>query len=257
MDPGMAQQRASFSTGRNRTTCMRGSLHPMGIFQLTMLQTSVHPLQELRQVKATSALLKVHTQKDLNYDAYSPLLLSNTSDYDSKHSVKKGKRQIYAHDHVDHDDDDGYDASCEMDLFDIDTPVDTIQEYVSKFTPHLDVGTSEKVRMPKDKWFGLYQKTKDLWDQIDDKYGILGYTKSPCTSPFSSRSPFPPKQCYNINLHEMSACEFLQVHTHELEPDPTPEETVNEDPPDDVTEPETSNNLLINAAKGSRSTWRY
>jgi hypothetical protein len=36
---------------------------------LTMLQTAVHPLQELHQVKATSALLKVHTKQDLDDDA--------------------------------------------------------------------------------------------------------------------------------------------------------------------------------------------
>jgi hypothetical protein len=31
--------------------------------------------------------------------------------------------------------------------------------------------------MPKDKWLNLDQKTKDLWDQIDDKFKsiILGY----------------------------------------------------------------------------------
>jgi hypothetical protein len=88
-----------------------------------MLQTAVHPLQELHQVKAMAAFLKVQTQKD--YDAYSYLLLSTGSDYDSKHSVSKGKRQIYAHD-LNHGDDDIYDASYEMDPFDINTPVDTI-----------------------------------------------------------------------------------------------------------------------------------
>jgi hypothetical protein len=107
-----------------------------------------------------------------------------------------------------------------MDPFDIDTPVDTIQAYTSKFTSH--PSSAEKVHMPKDKWFGLDQKTKDLWEQIDDKYKsvILGYTKSSSSSPFPSKLPsklpFPPKhQHRNINLHEMSAYEFLQVHTHE------------------------------------------
>jgi diketogulonate reductase-like aldo/keto reductase len=38
-----------------------------------MFQAAIHPLQELHQVKATAALLKVHTKKDLDYDAYSPL----------------------------------------------------------------------------------------------------------------------------------------------------------------------------------------
>jgi hypothetical protein len=44
-----------------------------------MLQTAVHPLQEFHQVKATTALLKVHTKKDLDYAAdvsfYCQLLL--------------------------------------------------------------------------------------------------------------------------------------------------------------------------------------
>jgi hypothetical protein len=86
--------------------------------------------------------------------------------------------------------------------------------------------------MPKDKWFGISQKTKELWDQIDDndKLVILGYTKSSSLSSYSSRSPgkppFPPKQCHSINLHEMSIYEFLQVHTHELKPDPAPDEAI-------------------------------
>jgi hypothetical protein len=59
--------------------------------KLIMLHTAVHPLQELCQVRAMAALLKVHTQKDLDYDAYSSLLLSTASDYDSRHSVRKVK----------------------------------------------------------------------------------------------------------------------------------------------------------------------
>jgi hypothetical protein len=57
-----------------------------------------------------------------------------------------------------HGDDDLCDASYEMDPFDIDTPVGTLQAYA-----YMD----EKVCMPKEKWFGLNQKTEDLWDQID------------------------------------------------------------------------------------------
>jgi hypothetical protein len=60
--------------------------------KLTMLQTAVHPLKELRQVKATAALLKVHTKQDLDDEAYTSLLLSTASDYDSKHGVSKGKK---------------------------------------------------------------------------------------------------------------------------------------------------------------------
>ena len=56
--------------------------------------------------------------------------MSTASDYDSKHTVGKGKRQIYAHDLMDHYE-DVYDASYEMDPFDIDTSVDTIQAFAS------------------------------------------------------------------------------------------------------------------------------
>jgi hypothetical protein len=177
-----------------------------------MLQTAVHPLQELRQVKATAALLKVHTKQDLDYEAYTSLLLSTASDYDSKHGVSKGKRQVYAHE-LEHEDADLYDASDEMDPFDIDTHIDTIQAFASKFTPR--PGVKDKVPVPKDKWFGIDQKTKDLWYQIDDKYKsiILGYTKPSTSSTFSGKPPrrpsFPTKPRRNINsmrcLH-MNSC---------------------------------------------------
>jgi hypothetical protein len=55
--------------------------------KLTMLQTAIHPRQELCQVKATAAVLKVHSKKDLDYEAYYSLLFSTASDYDSKHGV--------------------------------------------------------------------------------------------------------------------------------------------------------------------------
>jgi hypothetical protein len=75
----------------------------------------------------------------------------------------------------------------EIDLFDIDTPVDTIQAFASKFTPR--PGMKDKVRMSKDKWFGMKDKVcmpRDEW------------------------------------------FEFLQVHSHELEPDPEPDEAISE-----------------------------
>jgi hypothetical protein len=49
----------------------------------------------------------------------------------------------------------------------------------------------------------------------------------------------------------MSAYEFLQVHSHELEPDPEPDETISEDLPTAEAEPEPADTLLIDAAKGS------
>ena len=143
-----------------------------------MLQTAVHPLQELRQVKATAELLKAHHGKDIDYDAYISFLLSVSSDYYSKNLlINKNKRQVYQHDVIEND---YYDDIHAPDQFDIDTPVDTIQAFASNFRPRPPRNNmSDRVRMPKDKWFSLDQKTKDLWDQIDDKQKsiILGYEK--------------------------------------------------------------------------------
>jgi hypothetical protein len=116
---------------------------------------------------------------------------------------------------MDHDDDDFYDAPYEVASFDIDTPVDTIQAYASKFSPRLGShGMNDRVRMSKDKWLSLDQKTKDLWDQIDDKYKsiILGYAKSSSPSPSSNRPPSKlpySNQRHHSNLHDMSAYDFL------------------------------------------------
>jgi hypothetical protein len=71
----------------------------------TMLQTAIHALKELRQVKAKAAMLKVHHGKDIGYEGYIYLLLSTASDYDSKNLVSKIKRQVYQHEMVDYDDD--------------------------------------------------------------------------------------------------------------------------------------------------------
>ena len=224
-----------------------------------MLQTAVHPLQELRQVKVTAELLKVHHGKDIDYDAYVTLLVSTASDYDSKNVINKSKRQVYQHDLVEQED---YEYINDTTQFDIDTPVDTIQAFASNFRPRPPRnGMSDRVRMPKDKWFSLDQKTKDLWDQIDDKQKsiILGYEK-PTSPPYSSngkpsnRSPFPlPRR--NINLHDMSAYDFLQAHVHERQIQDDQDEAPN-DPPDTVEhdQPESNDTLLIHAAKGSRSS---
>ena len=222
-----------------------------------MLQTAVHPLQELRQVKATAEMLKVHHGKDIGYDAYVSLLLSTASDYDSKNLINKGKRQVYQHDLLKYEDDDANDSH----LFDIDTPVDTIQAFASNFRPRPPRnGASDRVRMPKDKWFSLDQKTKDLWDQIDDKQKsiILGYEK-PTAPPYSSNSkpPYRPTSSIprrNINLHELSAYDFLQAHVHDIQLQEDHDEVVDDTPATSESEPDPPDTLLINAAKGSQSS---
>jgi hypothetical protein len=157
---------------------------------------------DISKITTTEEVLKVHHQVDMEYDANgSPVLSSGPTPCPSRPPRKPpyfkqcGSTNLHdmspfefiqAHFHEveavvvpdaditddrNHSDGDLYDASYEIDPFDIDTLGGTIQAYACM---------DEKVRMPKDKWFGQDQKTKDLWDQIDDKYrsAILGYTKS-------------------------------------------------------------------------------
>jgi hypothetical protein len=58
-----------------------------------------------------------------------------------------------------HDNNDLYDASYDMDPFDIGSAVGTIQAYTFM---------DEKGSVFKDKWSSLNQKTKKLWGKTDD-----------------------------------------------------------------------------------------
>jgi hypothetical protein len=64
--------------------------------------------------------------------------------------------------------------------------------------------------MPRDKWFSLDAKSKEIWDKLDDKAKsiILGYDNGgpkSATKSFDKPSPFQRK----VNLHEMSAYDFI------------------------------------------------
>jgi hypothetical protein len=45
-------------------------------------------------------------------------------------------------------------------LFDIDTPVETIQAYAANYRPSPN---DIRVWMPKEQWFSLNDKTKYIW----------------------------------------------------------------------------------------------
>jgi hypothetical protein len=106
-----------------------------------MLQVTVHPLCELRQVKNTALLIKqANSGKDLTYDGYVQLLAHAASNYNNVQIKAKGKRQVYLHD-INEDTFDTYDeATPDYEPFDIDTPVDTIQVYTSKYRPTINRG---------------------------------------------------------------------------------------------------------------------
>jgi hypothetical protein len=109
--------------------------------------------------------------------------------------------------------------------------------------------------MPKEQWLNLDDKTKTIWNIIDDKYKniVLGYTssspsfptrsgklppKSPTSPPFSSRKAF---------LNEM--LQVLGDSDKEAQ-----EDTAEEVPTSADLEPDPPSDLLTNAAKGTNST---
>jgi hypothetical protein len=78
--------------------------------KLAMLQVTVHPLRELRQIKNTSLLIKqANNGKDLTYDEYVQLLAHAPSDYDNVLIKAKGKRHVYIRDI--HEDNDTYEET--------------------------------------------------------------------------------------------------------------------------------------------------
>jgi hypothetical protein len=79
----------------------------------------------------------------------------------------------------------------------------------------------------------------------------------------SSSSPFPitplskppyPNQHHPMNLHDVSAYDFLQAHVHELETEAVPDDTIIEDSSVDGVDPEPPNILHYKAEKGSPPT---
>jgi phage gpG-like protein len=143
-----------------------------------MLQVAAHPLRELRQVKNTALLIKqTNGGKDLTYDEYVQLLSYAASDYDNIQVPAKNKWQLYQSE-IQEDDLNNYkDNLPDSEPFDIDTPVETNQAYAANYRPTPKRGsTDNRVRVPKERWLSLDDKTKAIWDSIDDKFKniILG-----------------------------------------------------------------------------------
>ena len=222
-----------------------------------MLENAVAPLMELRQVKINADLEKTKNGRNLTYEEYLNLLLSAATNYDIQFATKRPKRQVFAHHLIDHDDDAyAYDES----YYDIDVPVSMIlaNSTEQRYKPYGGTGKSNVVRMPRDKWINLDPKSKEIWDKLDDKAKsiILGYDNIGTSS---SAKPFSkPNKSFQrkVNLHEMSAFDFIQAYSHQLE-DPAPDEHVTElsndnDDPTDVNQ-DANDSRIVNAANSSSS----
>jgi hypothetical protein len=144
--------------------------------------------------------------KDLTYNKYVQLLAHAASDYDNVQIKAKGKRQVYLHD-INEDTFATYNKPTpdyeppDYEPFDIDTPVETIQAYASNYSPMSNQGdNNNQVRITKDRWISLDDKTKAIWDSIEGKFKniILGCTTSSPHSPsFAPCRGKPPYTSFN------------------------------------------------------------
>jgi len=79
-----------------------------------MLQNTIHPEEELRQVKNQADQLQAFHGNGSGYNSYCNLLLSAATNLDAKHAPKGRmtavKRNVYTHDLGDFEDNEFHDA---------------------------------------------------------------------------------------------------------------------------------------------------
>jgi hypothetical protein len=167
-----------------------------------MLQTAVHPVQELRVVKTQADQHKTQAGKELTYDQYVNLLLSAASAYDARFAPKTHfaarapRRAVYSHDITESSDDNdpGYDIDCALDIvqpktahfaartppvvvyshdikesnndnspaYNIDCALDIIQANGRPVPPGTSMAFSQWTQF-------LSQDAKDIWDKLPDE----------------------------------------------------------------------------------------
>ena len=100
------------------------------------------------------------------------MLLSAAAAYDNQFAAKKTKSQVFSHEQFD---DEFYDAE---ESYDIDAPISLLlANATDRYNKKNIKGINMSVNMPKDKWYSLDSKNKEIWDKLDDKAKaiILGY----------------------------------------------------------------------------------
>ena len=169
-----------------------------------MLKNSVHPVDELQQVKNQADQYKTTTGNDINFNQYVSLLLSAATQYDAQFEPKKppntsqsDKHSVYAHDL-------GAEVSDDMSWYDIDSSVDTLQANLhgtSTEDPSIEVNATlqSSARLPFDKWKKLSSSDRKTWTMLSQsvKQLILGSTK-PGTGTMTSP---PIKRTVNLSFH--------------------------------------------------------
>ena len=186
----------------------------------TLLENTVHDIEELRAVKNQADQCKAHSGKTLTHEECVNLLASAASNCDAKFSQGSNARKPQARRGV---------YSTEMDdagTCDIDSPIDVIRANAHKHRPANGV-------MPSSRWRQLTAEARSTWDTLSDDMKAIILGSAPSSTP-----PTPRK----TNLHEISACDYLQANRHDMhvgsegDVDDTNEKTDDVEPADDRAE---------------------
>ncbi len=175
-----------------------------------LIENAVNPIEELRAVKVQEEQLKVHDGKELTYDQYLGLLTSAMQQYDKSKSVHKSNmptRHVHAHDI---DDEQVYET------YDIDSQVDTI--IANKHN------VDDRPLLPKEIYDKLDYEGKQAWRKfpIEAKRVILDMKLRGEKVSNPSLPVFHPKSKLKVNLHDMSAHDFIQVYLTDSSSDDDP-----------------------------------
>ncbi len=187
--------------------------------KMHMLQNAIHPHEELRQVKNQADQLQVFHGKGIGYDSYCNLLLSAASNVDAKHAPKGRasavKRNMYIHDLGNFEDNEFHDTyNLDSDIVDLQANVYKQQPKDLRFAQSRTLqnlhapmfptkSTFLKLHLSSQQWHSLQPEACVTWDQLSNeaKAIMLSLHKDPGK--------------YAINLHNVSAFDFLQANLHE------------------------------------------
>jgi len=208
-----------------------------------MLQNAVHPAEELRQVKNQANQLQTYSGRSIGYDSYCKLLLSAASNLDAKHAPKGrmgvAKRNVYTHELSDFDEEEFHDAyNLDSDITDLQANVHKMQPKDTRFawgkTPQKSrlpmpstSSNPQKPRLSFQQWHSLQPEARMTWDLLSNEAQaiILGLRKDPGK--------------HAVNLHNISAFDFLQANFHDLLDEAGDPGEISPDPDEDQANPAT------------------
>ena len=173
---------------------------------LIMLQNAVSQQPHLAQVKSTLLIMASTSSSPPSYDNYVSLLKAAAQTYDSQRtsrpSSRSAKLNVYNSDVYDLDDSSPPDLDP-LDSYDIDTPVTELSAFAAARQP--------RPKLPHHLWQQLDDDGRRAWHQLPNSVkAIVLQARPPAQAPAApTPPPPPPPPSCRVNLHDISAAEFL------------------------------------------------